>query len=82
LRHSIKAVSGHHPLEGFYLDLLVNETSYDWLGTTDGENFFPHTYSPSHVYRIEIVGTGEVATFRIADAEGVYFDNRGRRGGR
>ncbi len=58
-----------------YLDLLVNETSYDWLGTTDGVTFTPHTYSPSHVYRINIIGTGDVATFRINDS--AYHDNSG-----
>jgi len=59
----------------YYLDLLVNETSYDWLGTVDGVNFLPHTYSPSHVYRINIMGTGDYATFRIYDSN--YQDNGG-----
>jgi len=58
-----------------YLDLLVNENSYDWLGTIDGINFSPHTYSPTHNYRIDIIGTGEFANFRISDS--AYHDNSG-----
>jgi hypothetical protein len=57
----------------YYLDLLVNETGYDWLGTTNGIDWTPHTYSPSHTYRINITGNGELATFRIYDSN--YQDN-------
>ena len=57
------------------LDLLVNESAVDWMGTTDGINFAPHIYSPSHIYRINIFGTDEVATFRIDDI--IYHDNSG-----
>jgi hypothetical protein len=59
----------------YYLDLLVNETGYDWLGTTDGINWTPHTFSPEHIYRINIIGNGEFATFRIYDS--YYQDNGG-----
>jgi hypothetical protein len=59
-------------------DLLVNEVPQDWMGTTDGVNFSPHTYSPSHIYRLEWLGTGEAITFRIEDAIGSpQYDNIG-----
>lgn len=48
-------------------DLLIDGLTVDWLGTTDGVNFAPHTYSPSHVYRYEIVGAGARIEFQIAD---------------
>ena len=58
------------------LDLLVDETAVDWWGTEDGINFSPHTYSPTHVYRYEIVGAGSPIGFRIEDA-GLVGDNEG-----
>ncbi|MGA2322793.1 MAG: PEP-CTERM sorting domain-containing protein [Sedimentisphaerales bacterium] len=58
------------------LDLLVNNTEYDWLGTTDGTNFAPHTYSPLHTYMIDsFVGTGQAISFRIQDIDA--SDNSG-----
>ena len=59
---------------GFYryseLDLLVNNTEYDWLGTTDGTNFAPHTYSPLHTYMIDsFIGNGQAVSFRIQDID-------------
>src|SRR3990167_3523930 len=42
-----------HPEFVDSLDLLINEVPRDWMGTTDGVNFSPHTYSHSHVYRLE-----------------------------
>ena len=60
------------------LDLLVNEETHDWMGTTDGVNFSPHIFSPSHIYRLEWLGTGEAITFRIEDAIGSsQYDNIG-----
>lgn len=49
----------------YNLDLLVNESQYDWLGSTDGKRYAAHTFSPNHVYRIYIVGDGEPLSFRI-----------------
>ena len=60
------------------LDLLINNTEYDWLGTTDGINFAPHTYSPLHIYMIDsFVGNGQAISlsFRIQDADA--SDNSG-----
>lgn len=60
---------------GFYiyeeLDLLINDIEYDWLGTTNGINFAPHTYSPSHVYILDFMGAGEEISlyFYIQDIE-------------
>jgi len=51
------------------LDLLVNNTEYDWLGTTDGTNFAPHTYSPLHTYMIDFIGNGQAVSFRIQDID-------------
>lgn len=60
-------------------DLLTNEVAVDWWGTTDGVNFAPHVYSPSHVYRYELIGSGEPASFRIEDGTG--NDKLAREGG-
>jgi hypothetical protein len=49
------------------LDLLIDGATVDWLGTTDGANFAPHTYSPTHVYHYEVVGAGAPIEFQIAD---------------
>jgi hypothetical protein len=62
------------------LDLLVNETEQDWMGTTDSvitdiSVFSAHTYSPTHVYRLHWLGAGEAVTFRIED--GPSLDNDG-----
>jgi len=67
-----------HPELVDCLDLLVNEIPRNWMGTTDGLNFAAHTYSPTHVYRLEWTGTGEAITFRIEDAIGSsQYDNIG-----
>jgi hypothetical protein len=39
--------------------LAVNGEKVLWLGTTDGQNFYPHTFSPTHVYRYSVVGSGQ-----------------------
>jgi len=57
------------------LDLFVNETAQNWWGTTDGINFSPHTYSPSHSYRLSFMGTGNAISFRVYDTQ--YDDNAG-----
>jgi len=49
------------------LDLLVNGAAVDWLGSTDGKRFLPHTYSQNHVYRLVLVGNGQPVSFRIYD---------------
>lgn len=50
------------------LELLVSNSTQDWLGSVDGENFTPHTYSPNHVYRLEVTGTGNPLSFSIYDS--------------
>lgn len=68
----------NHPAFEDIQDLLVNEATHDWMGTTDGVNFASHTYSPSHIYRLEWLGTGEAIAFRIEDAIGSsQYDNIG-----
>jgi hypothetical protein len=52
------------------MELLVNGEDRDWLGTTDGETFSPHVFSPSHVYRQYIQGTGNPVSFDIYDWPG------------
>lgn len=52
---------------GDRLDLLVNGQSIAWLGSTDGVRFAANTFSPSHVYRTTIVGTGAPVQFRLDD---------------
>jgi hypothetical protein len=60
------------------LDLLIDGTGYDWLGTTDGINFAPHVYSPSHVYRLYYVGEGKTIDLKIEDGSGAnVLDNSG-----
>jgi len=60
------------------LDLLVDGEGYDWLGTTDGVNFAPHVYSPSHVYRLYYVGEGTTIDLKIEDGSGAnVLDNSG-----
>jgi hypothetical protein len=55
--------------------LKVNDEFVDWQGTSDGENYFIHTFSPAHVYRYDIVGSGEPVDFYIMDT--YYGDNSG-----
>lgn len=57
------------------LDLFVNDQAVDWLGTTDGENFLVHTYSPTHIYRSNVIGTDTPLSFKIYDSQ--YDDNSG-----
>lgn len=49
------------------LDLLIDGVAWDWMGTTDGITWATHTYSPSHVYRLEVLGVGDPLAFSIAD---------------
>lgn len=57
-----------YPDKALLLELLVNNSTQDWLGSTDDENFTPHTYSPNHVYRLEVIGTGNPLSFSIYDS--------------
>ena len=57
------------------LDLIVNNAPRDWLGSTDGENWAPHTFSPNHVYRLYVVGDGQPLSFYINDLS--YDWNKG-----
>jgi hypothetical protein len=48
-------------------DLLVDGRPVDWLGSADGTTWAPHTYSPDHVYRYEVVGQGKPVNLKRAD---------------
>ena len=62
-------------------DLLINDVSVDWLGSTDGVNWAPHVFSPDHVYRYDYIGTGESVHLYICDHSPYgppqYGDNSG-----
>ncbi len=57
------------------LDLQINGVSPDWMGTADGILFARHTYSPSHVYRLWYLGTGD--PIRLAIYDDHYSTNSG-----
>lgn len=61
--------SEEYPLqtEPDLLDLQIDYTSPNWLGTTDGQTFLAHTYSPSHRYRTYYAGQGNPVNFRMSD---------------
>lgn len=63
------------------LDLIVDDTAVDWLGSSDGVNWAAHTFSPDHVYRYEWTGHGQSVSFMIADhipfGSDYYGDNSG-----
>lgn len=50
------------------LDLFVNGQSQDWLGSTNGVDFSPHTFSPNHTYRLYVLGQGQPLSFYIYDS--------------
>ncbi len=52
----------------FNLDLFVNGESKDWLGSSNGIDFYPHTFSPNHNYRLYIEGQGQPLSFYIYDS--------------
>lgn len=49
------------------LDVVINDTPVDWLGTSDGITYAPHTFSPTHTYIYRYVGTGASVNFHVAD---------------
>ena len=57
------------------LDSYVNDNPVDWFGSTDGVHFYPHTFSPDHVYTYLLEGTGDPVNFYIRDT--YYDDNVG-----
>jgi hypothetical protein len=57
------------------LDLVISGNFVDWLGSADGVNYTPHTYSPDTVYRYYYTGTGWPVSFYIYDAS--RYDNAG-----
>ena len=59
------------------LNLVINNQFVEWLGSADGVNYYPHTFSPDHVYKIEYMGQGSSISFRIWDSPGYYGDNSG-----
>ena len=67
------------------LDLIINGTSYDWMGTTDeivtcDSVFAPHVRSLSHTYRLCFTGEGTPLSLQVYDGDGPgprYSDNDG-----
>ncbi len=63
------------------LDLIIDNTAVNWLGSPGGSGWAPHTFSPDHIYRYEWVGTGDSVSFTIADhipfGPDFYGDNSG-----
>jgi len=55
--------------------LFINSQPVNWLGTTDGINFFTNTFSPSHMYQYYILGSNQPLDFFISDI--LYSDNSG-----
>lgn len=61
---------GSDPIEfhaGFsvdVLDLTIDGQAVDWLG---GPDWLPHTFSPDHVYRYNVVGDGTTVSLALAD---------------
>ena len=49
------------------LDLQIDREETEWLGSSDGENYALHTYSPSHRYRLYYEGQGRSVNLRIYD---------------
>ncbi len=50
------------------MDLCINDKSVSWLGTADGVNYSPHTYSSAtHTYKYSFRGTGAPVEFHIAE---------------
>ncbi len=52
----------------YNLDLFVDNAPQDWLGSVNGLDYFAHTYSPDHKYKIFIQGQGVPASFYIYDS--------------
>ena len=48
-------------------ELLMDGRPMDWLGSADGQNWAPHTYSPDHMYRCEIIGQGKPINLKRLD---------------
>ncbi len=64
------------------LDLLLDGTAVDWLGSADGGTTWTvDTFSADHVYRLHYTGNGAGVTFSIADQSpfgpAFYSDNAG-----
>ena len=55
--------------------LFIDGNWVSWMGTVDGIIFSPNTFSPSHVYRHSLVGTGQPLDLFISDNN--YIDNSG-----
>jgi len=56
------------PNQQFILDLLINGFPVDWLGSSDGNTFSPHTYSPDHHYKLMVTGQEQPISFTINDS--------------
>ncbi len=55
--------------------LFINNAPPDWLGSQDGIEWQPKTFSPSHDYRLYVLGQGSSLGLRIYDSQ--YTDNSG-----
>ncbi|MCX6928384.1 MAG: hypothetical protein NT154_35020, partial [Verrucomicrobia bacterium] len=61
---------------GYYGGTLqVTNGSIAWFGTTNGTDFRPQTFSPSHIYQSTWFGAGQPLAFFILDS--LYSDNSG-----
>ena len=50
------------------MDLVIDDQPITWLGTVDGVNWQPHTYSAvSHTYKCFLTGVGTPVNFHVAD---------------
>ena len=57
------------------LDLYVEGADISMMGTVDGETFWPHVFSPDHIYRANVFGQGMAIGLFIWDTR--YDDNTG-----
>ena len=55
--------------------LWIDGKTVNWLGTTNGIDFFTNTFSPSHVYAYYTAGANQPLDFFVADS--TYGDNAG-----
>lgn len=71
----------YHPAPGGWSetkdieDILIDGTSVSWMGSSDGVSWAAHTFSPNHIYRYYLTGTGQPVRFQIADAAPLTPDN-------
>lgn len=50
------------------LDLIVDDTSINWMGTQNGIHYSQNTYSPNHTYQTYVIGDNSPISFFIYDS--------------